>query len=79
MEETMQQPQTVFSRRVPCGKNRSYFFDVRLAQNGNKYLAITESRAIDGIWKSYKILVFKDRLTDWQSGLSEAIEQLGIE
>lgn len=33
------------SKTLKCGK-RTYFFDVKQAANGNKYLRITESRFV---------------------------------
>lgn len=42
----MQDDRTVKSEIIRCGK-RTYFFDVKLASNNNRYLKITETRLIE--------------------------------
>jgi len=74
--ESTTQIQTLYSRRIPAGMNRTYFIDVRLSEKGNKYLAISESRLTEGAWKSNRINVFSDHIGEWQSGLHEALEHL---
>lgn len=42
----MQDDRTVKSEMIRCGK-RTYFFDVKLASNNDRYLKITETRLIE--------------------------------
>jgi len=53
-------------------KSKTYFFDVKAAKNGNKYLSITESRIKDGQKFRSTITVFPDNL----QAFSEAVAQM---
>ncbi len=54
----------LFSQNVK-GKGQTYFFDIRQAKNGNKYLSITESRIKDGQPLRSKITIFAEQLKDF--------------
>ena len=53
-------------------KGKTYFFDVKAAKNGNKYLSISESWIRDGQKHRSSITVFHDNLEQF----SQAVEQM---
>ena len=67
----------LFSKMVPVGKGRTYFFDVKEAKNQEKYLAISESCLKNGTRERYRLIVFNDCLPQFTSGMSEALKFIG--
>lgn len=63
-----QEKSTLFSERITSG-NRNYFFDVREAENGNKYLLINETRKVGEEFKRSSIMVFEDDLLKFNRGI----------
>lgn len=64
------------SMQVKVGK-KFYFFDVKQAKNGNKYLQITESRLEpNGERIRNSITVFPDHLAEFKMRFDEIIEAL---
>ena len=63
------------SRTVKAGK-RTYFLDVKEAKNGQKYLAITESRfAGEGNERERsRIVVFADAMDEFVDALHEVVK-----
>ena len=57
-------------------KSKTYFFDVKAAKNGNKYLSITESRIKDGQKFRSNITVFSDSLQEFNQAVLEAAEKV---
>lgn len=56
-------------------KGKTYFFDVKQAANGNKYLMITESKKVqDGSYQRARLIVFEDAFADFCSGFKKAYE-----
>ncbi|MEW6015139.1 MAG: DUF3276 family protein, partial [Candidatus Zixiibacteriota bacterium] len=50
----------LFNERASV-KGKTYFFDVKQAANGNKYLMITESKKVqDGTYQRARVIVFED-------------------
>ncbi len=70
-----QQPQSLFSKSMPT-KGKTFFFDVKAAKNGNKYLTITESRIKDGQKFRNSIMVFSDTLQDFSQAVLEMQEKV---
>lgn len=63
--------ESVESRRVKLG-NKMFFFDVKQAKNGNKYLRITESRLVTaGQWSKNSITLFKEQAGEFLRVLGE--------
>lgn len=58
----------VKSRIFRCGK-RTYFFDIKKAQTGKKYLQITESRLVEegGKRKRNNIIIFPEDIENFKS------------
>lgn len=73
---TAQNPkEAIFSKTIKT-KGRTYFFDVKEASNGSKYLTICESRKVDGEWQRNRIMVFDDNIPAFFQGLKEAAPSL---
>ncbi|HDQ25596.1 MAG TPA: DUF3276 family protein [bacterium] len=63
-----------FSKAVEAGKRRSYFFEVKEAKNGARYLTIREQTqgGEDGGEKNSRIIVFAEHFGAFISVLDEA-------
>jgi hypothetical protein len=59
----------LFSERVAAG-TRTYFLDVKESQQGELYLVISESRAVDDGFEHSRVMVFEDHLEPFIDGLS---------
>ena len=68
-EQPLQHP-SLFSTKLPT-KSHTYFFDVKEAKNGNKYLTITQSRIKDGQHFRNSVIVFSDTLADFSQAFEE--------
>ena len=70
-----------FSKTVKAGK-RIYYFDVKQSRNGDKYVAITESKRIsDGpvdnphvTYEKHKLFLYKEDYEKFLDALQNAIE-----
>jgi hypothetical protein len=69
--------QELFSARASAG-SRTYFFDVKLATDGTRYLVINESREAGQERKHDRVMVFEEHLRTFLDGLGAATEFLGI-
>ena len=65
---------SLYSQHLKTTSN-SYFFDVKAAKNGNKYLRITESRIKDGQKLRNSITVFSDKLEQFAQLFAEMSEK----
>ncbi|MCI0531797.1 MAG: PUR family DNA/RNA-binding protein [candidate division Zixibacteria bacterium] len=68
----------ILSEKVNAGK-RTYFIDVKLTSNGDKYLKISESRPEKG--KSFKhdrVIVFEDNIKKFAEALTKAFRFIGV-
>jgi len=71
MDEDQDQNQNQAGIRLRFGK-RTYFFDVKDASNGNKYLKITESRFVkEGERRRNVFTFFKDDVKDFVNKMKE--------
>lgn len=76
MDEEQNQDQNQNNIRLRFGK-RTYFFDVKDASNGNKYLKITESRFIkEGERRRNVFTFFKDDVKDFTNKMKELSKAL---
>jgi len=74
-EQIQTPPQSLYSQKMSA-KGKTYFFDVREAKNGNKYLSITESR-IKGDQKFRStISVFPNNLEEFRETVSAMQDKL---
>lgn len=74
-EDTSQQTPAIFSTSVKT-KGKMYFFDVKAAKNGNKYLNITQSWIKDGQGHRGTVIVFKEHLPEFLQAMNEAQEKV---
>jgi hypothetical protein len=67
---------TIASKTV-IGRGRTYFLDLRESKKGNKYVQLTESRrGTNGENIRNSLLLFPDRVPDFQNALNEIAEQI---
>jgi len=75
-EQTFQQTPAIYSQNLKT-KGKTYFFDVKAAKNGNKYIKISEnSMNKDGQKYHSTITVFQNDLQEFSKALSETLEQV---
>ncbi len=74
MDEQQTISPSLYSQHLKTNSN-SYFFDVKAAKNGNKYLRITESRFKDGQKFRNSITVFSDKLEQFSQLVDEMLEK----
>jgi hypothetical protein len=66
----------LFSERVHAG-SRIYFFDVKEAIDGTKYLVIDESRHSEGdSYTHNRVMVFEDNVAKFMEGLTKAVNAI---
>lgn len=65
----------LFSHRFSAG-GRWYFFDVKRAADGTRYLSVSESRQVDGVWRRSRLLVLEEHLRPFRDALAAAIKSL---
>ena len=71
----------VFSESVKAGK-RIYYFDVKQSRNGDKYVAITESKKIVSgteenpqvSYEKHKVFLYKEDFEKFTNALEKAIQ-----
>jgi len=69
----------LFSERVFAG-SRIYFFDVKEATDGTKYLVIDESRHGEGdSYTHNRVMVFEDNIAIFMEGLMKAVNAMALE
>ena len=69
----------LFSERVHAG-NRTYYFDVKEAADGTKYLVIDESRRTEGdSYTHNRVMVFQDNIEKFMEGLMKAVNAMALE
>lgn len=66
------------SKTVKAG-GRTYFFDLKETQEGDPYLAITESwsKGEDDEWERSRLLVFPDHAQEFLEVAQEMVGKLG--
>ena len=66
----------LFSERFHAG-NRTYYFDVKEAADGTKYLVIDESRHTEGdSYEHKRVMVFEDNVAKFMEGLTKAVNAM---
>ena len=65
----------LFTERVDTN-SRHYFFNVKKAENGSKYLIINESRKVGDEFKRNSIMIFEDDLMKFNKGLKTVTNYL---
>lgn len=72
----MQEHQAPLFSKHFKGGSQSYFFDVKAAKNGSKYLAITQSRIKDGQKFRNSIVLFSNDLPEFNEAFAEMQEKV---
>ncbi len=69
----MENKNELFNFKVRAG-SRTYFFNVKEAKTGNKYLIINESKfKKEGEYERQNIIIFEENLEGFRDGLDKAI------
>jgi hypothetical protein len=76
-EQLQTVPQALYSQNIKT-KGKTYFFDVRAAKNGGKYLSISETWMKDGQKHRSTITVFKDNVDEFSQVFGEVQEKVKI-
>ena len=74
-EDTRQEQEEIFSKRVRAGK-RTYFFDVKATKNQDYYITITESkrsRFEEGTFTKTKLHLYKEDFNKFTEALMETV------
>jgi hypothetical protein len=74
-EQTFQPTPPIYSEQLKT-KGKTYFFDVRAAKNGNKYISITETWIKDGQNHRSNVTVFQNNLQEFSNALSQTLEHV---
>lgn len=72
-ENSSQQNPPIFSQTLKT-KGQNYFFDVKAAKNGNKYLSISQSWIKDG--HGGTVTVFQSDMQEFTKAMSEALDKV---
>jgi hypothetical protein len=59
----------IFNEEVPAGR-RTYFFDVKIDKDNQKYLKITESKRTDQGYEHRRIMVFEEHFIEFFESLN---------
>jgi hypothetical protein len=63
----------LFSKKVKAGR-RTYYFDVKENVNNDKYLIISETKAVDfGKQDRFRIMVFPEDIDNFQDAFTEVV------
>ncbi len=67
----------LFTEKIVAG-SRSYFFDVKEAKDGTKYLVISESRQSGESYEHNRVMIFEEHLKMFAEGMEKAFAFLGV-
>lgn len=65
------------SERIDAG-SRTYFFDVKEATDGTKYLVISESRQNGHDWEHHRVMIFEENFGPFFETLGRLAQTLGV-
>ncbi|MCF7913297.1 MAG: PUR family DNA/RNA-binding protein [Candidatus Cloacimonetes bacterium] len=71
----MKRHNEIFNEEVPAGR-RTYFFDVKINKDKQKYLKITESKRTDHGYEHRRIMIFEEHFDEFFEGLDIVKEYL---
>ena len=69
-EQSFQATPPLYSEQLKT-KGKIYFFDIKAAKNGNKYLSISETWIKDGQKHRSNITVFQDNMQEFTKAISQ--------
>ena len=68
--------QELFTDKITKG-NRTYFFDVKRAENGGLFLSISESKRTEAGFQKYNIVIFEEDIEDVKRVFNRVVKKLG--
>jgi hypothetical protein len=71
MEQQQAQPRKELFKEKVVGKNRTYFFDVKEALNGSKYLTVSEAKKVGDKNEYNRIMIFEDQIPAFTEGFKK--------
>lgn len=74
-EQVIQQNPSLYSQNLKT-KGQTYFFDVKAAKNGNKYLTISQSWIKDGQGHRGSVTVFQNDLQEFLKTMDEVQDKV---
>jgi hypothetical protein len=74
-ENTFQQTPPIYSQNLKT-KGQMYFFDVKAAKNGNKYMSISQSWIKDGQGHRGTVTVFQNDMQEFLKALAEVQDKV---
>ena len=69
-KKDQQQRKELFKEKVTAG-SRTYFFDIKEATNGSRYLTINESKKVGDKNEYNRIFVFEDQMSAFTEGFKK--------
>lgn len=67
----------LFTEKVVAG-SRTYFFDVKEAKDGAKYLVISESKQAGSSYDHSRVMIFEEHLESFAEGFQKTLQFLGV-
>ncbi len=67
----------IFTEKLVAG-TRTYFFDVKEAKDGAKYLVISESKHIGSRYEHNRVMVFEEHLQAFAEIFQKTVKVLGV-
>lgn len=74
---TNEEKKELFTEKVMAG-SRTYFFDVKEAKDGTKYLVISESRQGSSSYEHSRVMIFEEHLEAFVEGFQKTLQFLGV-
>ncbi len=76
MQENEKVKRGLYSEKIKVGR-RTYFFDVKENNEGDRYLVITESKAMpDNTFRRDRIMIFEEYIEDFEKTFKNIKELL---
>jgi len=69
-QQAQQQRKELFKEKV-VAKDRTYFFDVKEAKNGGRYLTINEAKKVGDKNEYRRILIFENQIPAFTEGFKK--------
>ncbi len=66
----------LFSEKIVAG-SRTYFFDVKEAKDGTKYVVISESRQVGSSYEHSRVMIFQEHLESFAESFQKVLQFLG--
>lgn len=64
----------IWTKKLQAG-SRTYFFEIKIAENGDKYLKIIESKKVGEQYEHHRVFVFQEDIYSFNTMFQEAIKE----